>query len=231
MRQDGLSEDDMGVKIGGRTISILKYANDATLLAGDEEELRTILRKVMEVSSRAGLYLNVRKTKVTTTADKRLINMEHENIGTVQSFVLLGSRIDSNGDCTEEVKRRSTLRRLAMSGLDKIWKSKSIKISTKARLVPPLVFPGVMYGCESWTMKIYERCRVSAMEMWCWRRMLRIPWTARVTNEELRSRIGLHESLDAMILKQKLSYFGHACDERNWFGEEFHAGDMVRSKR
>ena len=154
------------VRIGGRIINNLRHADDDTLLTGDEDELMTMLSNVNQASSTAGLLLNVKKTKVMSTADKESIKTGQDHIESVKRFVLLGSRIESDGDCKEEIKRRLSLGRVALTGLDKIWKNETIKISTTERLVRALVFPVVMYRCETWTMKMEDRRRVLTMEMW-----------------------------------------------------------------
>ena len=127
---------------------------------------------------------------------------------TVSDFIFLGSKITADGDCSHEIKRHLLLGRKAMINLDSIFKSKDITLPTKVRLVRAMVFP-VMYGCESWTVKKAERQRIDAFELWCWRRLLRVPWTARRSNQSILKEISPGCSLERMMLKLKLQYFGH----------------------
>ena len=139
-----------------------------------------------------GLYLNIKKTKVMTTAGNGKVNIKinNEEIESVQDFIFLGSKIVRNGESGPEIKRRITLGRNAMLGLEKLWKSKDICTTTKTRLVNAIVFPITMYGCEScWTLRKTERRKIDTFELWCWRRMLRIPWTDMTTNKEILDRI------------------------------------------
>ena len=132
-----------------------------------------------------------------------------ETVETVSDFLFLGSKITADGDCSHEIKRRLLLGRKVMTNLDSIVKSRDITLPTKVRLVMAMVFPVVMYGCESWTMKKAERRRIDAFEMWCWRRLLRFPWTARRSNQSILKEINSGISLEGMMLKLKLQYFGH----------------------
>ena len=135
--------------------------------------------------------------------------IDGETMSTVSDFIFLGSKITADGDCSHEIKRRLLLGRKTMTNLDSIFKSRDITLPTKVRLVKAMVFPVVMYGCESWTVKKAECRRLDAFELWCWRRLLRVPWTARRSNQSILKEVSLGISLGGMILKLKLQYFGY----------------------
>ena len=135
--------------------------------------------------------------------------VDGETVETVADFIFLGSQITADGDCSHEIKRRLLLGRKVMTNLDSIFKSRDIILPTKVRLVKAMVFPVVMYGCENWTVKKAERQRIDAFELWCWRRLLRVPWTARRSNQSILKEISPGISLEGMMLKLKLQYFGH----------------------
>ena len=210
MRDAGLQESQSGVRIGGRVLNNLRYADDTTLMAGTDAELKDLSIAVKDSSKKYGLTLNMKKTKVMTTAkDTNTFELAGEDIEVVDSFTFLGSNIERGGDCKEEISRRIILGRTAMAALDKIWKDKNIKTLTKCRLVKALVFPVALYGSETWTPRKAEDKRLDAFEQWCWRRMLRIPWTAKRTNESVRHQVNATTTLATTVLKQKLTYFGH----------------------
>ena len=200
MRNAGLEEAKAGIKIARRNINNLRYADDTTLMAESEEELKSLLMKVKEESEKAVLKLNIQKTKNMGSGP---ITME-----TVTNFILGGSKITADGDCTHEIKRHFFLGRRAMTKLDSILKSRDITLPTKVPLVKAMVFPVLMYGYESWTVKKAERRKIDAFELWCWRRLLRVPWTARRSNQSIL-KINAGISLEGMMLKLKLQYFGH----------------------
>ena len=135
--------------------------------------------------------------------------IDGETVETVAGFIFLGSKITADGDCSHEIKRCLLLRRKVMTSLDRILKSRDITLATKVRLVKAMAFPVVMYGCESWTIKKAERRRIDAFEMWCWRRLLRVPWTARRSNQSILKEISPEYSLEGLMLKLKIQYFGH----------------------
>ena len=135
--------------------------------------------------------------------------IDGETVETVADFILGGSKITADGDCSHEIKRRLLLGRKVMTNLDSILKSRDIILPTKVRLVKAIVFPVVMYGCESWTIKKTEHQRIDAFELWCWRRLLRVPWTARRSNQSVLNKISPEYSLEGLMLKLKLQYFGH----------------------
>ena len=164
-----------------RNINNLIYADDTTLMPESKEELKSLLTKVKEASEKAGLKLNIQKMKIMACGTITKWQIDGETVETVRDFILGGSRITTDGDCSHEIKRRLLLGRKAMTNLDSILKSRNITCSAKVHLVRAMVFPLVLYGCESWTIKKAE-CRIDAFELWCWRRLLRVPWTARRSN-------------------------------------------------
>uniref|UniRef100_A0AC11DKS8 Uncharacterized protein n=1 Tax=Ovis aries TaxID=9940 RepID=A0AC11DKS8_SHEEP len=209
MRNAGLEEAQAGIKIAGRNINNLRYADDTTLMAESEEELKSLLMKVKEESEKVGLKLNIQKTKIMASDPITSWEIDEETTETVSDFILGGSRISADGDCSHEIKRRLLLARKVMTDLDSIFKSRDITLPTKVRLVNAMVFPVVMYGCESWTVKKAECRRIDAFELWYWRRLLRVPWTARRSNQSILKEISPGCSLEGMMLKLKLQYFGH----------------------
>ena len=151
-------------------------------MAESEEELKSLLMKVKEESEKVGLKLNIQKTKIMVSGPITSWETDEEIVETVSDFVFLGSKITADGDCSHEIERHLLLGRKVMTNLDSILKSRDIALPTKVRLVKAMVFPVVMYGCESWPVKKAERRRIHAFELWCWRRLLRVPWTARRSN-------------------------------------------------
>ena len=205
MRNAGLDEAEAGIKIARRNINNLRYADDTTLMAESEEELKSLLMKVKEESKKAGLKLNIQKTKIMASGPITSWQIDGETMETVTDFIFLGSKITADGDCNHEIKRHLLLIRKVMTNLDSILKSRDITLPTKVHLVKAMVFPVVMYGCESWTIKKAERQRIDAFELWCWTRLLKVPWT----NQSIRKEINPECSLEGMMLKLKLQYFGH----------------------
>ena len=179
------------------------------VMAESEGELKSLLRKVKVESEKVGLKLNIQKTKIMTSGPTTSWEIDGETMETVTDFIFLGSKITADGDCSHEIKRRLLLGRKVMTNLDSILKSRDIILPTKVRLVKAVVFPVVMYGCESWTVKKAERWRIDAFELWCWRRLLRVPRTARRSNQSILKEISPGISLEGMMLKLKLQYFGH----------------------
>ena len=178
-------------------------------MADSEEELKSLLMKVKVESEKVGLKLNTQKTKIMASGPITSWEIDGETVETVADFIVLGSTITADGDCSHEIKRRLLLGRKVMSNLDSILKSRDITLPTKVRLVKAMVFPMVMYGCESWTVKKTDRWRIDAFELWCWRRLLRVPCTARRSNQSILKEISPGISLEGMMLKLKLQYFGH----------------------
>ena len=173
-------------------------------MAESEEELKSLLKKLKEESEEVGLKLNIQKTKIMASSPITSWQIDGETVETVSDFILLDSKITSDGDCSHEIKRW-----LLMTNLDSILKSRDITLSTKVCLVKAMVFPVVMYGCESWTVKKAECRRIDAFELWCWRRLLRVPLTARRSKQSILKGISPGCSLEGMMLKLKLQYFGH----------------------
>ena len=209
MRNAGLEEAQAGIKISGRNINNLRYADDTTLMAESEEELKSLLMKVREESEKVGLKLNIQQTKIMASGPITSWQIDGETVGTVADFIFLGSKITADSDCSHEIKRRLLLGRKVMTNLDSILKSRNITLSTKVHLVKAIVFPVVMYGCENWTIKKAECRRIDAFELWCWGRLLRIPWTARRSNQSILKEISPGYSLEGLMLKLKLQYLGH----------------------
>ena len=165
--------------------------------------------KVKEESEKVGLNLNIQKTKIMASGPISLWQIDGETVETVEDFIFLGSKITAFGDYSHEIKRRLHLGMKVMTNLDSILKSKDITFPTKVHLVKAIVFPVVMYGCESWTIKKAEHRRIDAFELWCWRRLLRVTWTARRSNQSILKEISPGYSLEGLMLKLKLQYFGY----------------------
>ena len=177
-------------------------------MAESEEELKSLFMKVKEESEKAGLKLNIQKTKIMASGPITPWEIDGETGETVSAFILGGSQITSDGECSHEIKRRLLLGRKVMTNLESIFKSIDITLPTKVRLVKAMVFPVVMYGYESWTVKKAECLKIYAFELWCWRRLLRVPWTARRSNQSILKEISPGCSLEGLMLKLKLS-----CEE------------------
>ena len=175
-------------------------------MAESEEELKSLLMKVKEESEKVGLKLNIQKTKIMASSPITSWQIDGE---TVADFILGGSKITVDGDCSHEIKRHLLLGRKVKTNLDSILKSRDVSLPTKVHLVKAMVFPVVMYGCESWTVKKAEHRRINAFELWCWRRLLRVPWTARRSNQSILKEICPGCSLEGLMLKLQLQYFGH----------------------
>ena len=209
MRNAGLEEVEAGTKIAGRNIKNLRYADDTTLMAESKEQLKSLLMKMKEESEKVGLKLNVQKTKIMASSPITSWQIDGETVETVTDFIFLGSKISADGDCSHEIKSSLLLGRKAMTNLDSILKSRDITLPTEVCIVKAMVFPLVMYGYESWTTKKIEHQRTDAFELWCWRRHLRVPWTARRSNQSILKEISPGYSLEGLMLKLKLQYFGH----------------------
>ena len=206
IRNAELEEAQAGIKIARRNINNLRYADDTTLMAESEEELNSFLMKVKEESEKVGSKLNIQKMKIIASGP--IISWEIDG-ETASDFILGGSKITADGNRSHEIKRHLLLGRKVMTNLDSIFKSRDITLPTKVHLVKSMVFPVVMYGCESWTVKKAESQRIDGFELWCWRRFLRVPWTARRSNQSISQEISLRYSLEGLMLKLKLHYFDH----------------------
>ena len=176
-------------------------------MAENEEKLKSLLMK--EESETVGLNVNIQKTDIIASGPITSWQIDGETMETVRDFIFLGSKITANGDFSHEIKRCLLLGRKAMNNLDSILKSRDITLPTKVCLVKAMVFPVVMYECESWTIKKAEHQRIDAFELWCWRKLLRVPWTARRSNQSILKEISPGYSLEGLLLKLKLQYFGH----------------------
>ena len=204
MRNAGLEETQAGCKIAGRNINNLKYADDITLMAESEEELKSLLMRVKEESEKVGFKLNIQKTKIMASGPITSWEIDGETVETVSDFIFFGSKITADCDCSHEIKRHLLLGRKVMTNLDSILKSRDITLSIKVRLVKAMVYPVVMYGCESWTVKKAECQGIDAFELWCWRRLLRVPWSARRSNQSILKEISPEYTLEGLMLKLKL---------------------------
>ena len=213
MRNTGLEEAQAEIKIAGRNISNLRYADDTTLMIESEEELKSLLMKLKEESEKVDLKLNIQKTKIMASGPITSWEIDGETVETLSDFIFLSSKITADSDCNHEIKRHLFLEREVMTNLDSIFKSRDITLPTKVHLVKAMVFPVFMYGCDSWTVKKAEHRRIDAFELWCWRRLLRVLWTARRSNQSILKEISPEISLEGMMLKLKLQYFGHLMQQ------------------
>ena len=200
------------IKNAGRNNN-LRYTDNITLMS-ESEELKSLFLKVKEESEKAGLKLNIQKTKIMTSGPITWWQIGGETMETVTDFIVLGSQITADGDCSHEIKRHLLLGRKAMTNIDNILKryyfaNKVASSPTKLHLVKVMVFPVVIYGCESWTIKKVESQRIDPFVLCCWRRLLRVPWTARRSSQSILKEISPDYSLEGLILKLKLQYFGH----------------------
>ena len=178
-------------------------------MAESEKELKSLLMNVKDESENLGLKLKIQKTKIMSSSPITSWQIDGETVETVSDFILGGSKITADGDCSHEIKRRLLLGKKVMTNLDSIFKSRDITLPTKVHLVRAMVFPVVKYGCESWTVKKAEGLRIDAFELWCWRRLLRVPWTARRSNQSILMEISPECSFEGLMLKLKVQYFGH----------------------
>ena len=213
MRNAGLEEAQAGIKIAGRNINNLRHADDTTLMAESEEELKSLLMKGKEQSEKVGLNLNIQKTKIMAYGSITSWQIDGETVDTVADFIFLGSKITADGHCSHEIKRCLLLGRKAMTNLDSVLKSSDITLPTKLHLVKAMVFPVVMYGYDSWTIKKAEHQRTDTFELWCWRRLLRVPWIARKSKQSILKEISPKYSLEGLMLKLKLQYLVTRCKE------------------
>ena len=181
MRNAALNEAQVGIKITGRHMNNLRYADDTTLMTESKQELKNLSMKVKEESEKVGLKLNIQKTKIMASGSITSWQIDGETMEIVTDFIFLGFKITADGDCSHEI-RHLPLGRKVMTNLDSILKSRDITLPTKDRIIKAMVFPVVMYGCESWTIKTAEHRRLDAFELCCWRRFFRVPWTARRSN-------------------------------------------------
>ena len=216
-----LDETQAGIKIAWRNINNPRYADDTTVMAESEEEWKSLLMKVKEESKKAGLQLSIQKTKIMASSPITSWQIDKETMEKVRDFIFLVSNINAGGDFSHEIKRRLLLGIKVMTNLDSILKSRDITLLTKVHLVKAMVFPVVMYGCESWTIKHVEHWRIDAFELCCWRRVLWVPCTARRSNQSILKEISPEYSLEGLMLKLKL----RLPDAKNWLlGKDPDAG-------
>ena len=200
-------------------------------MAESEEELKSLLMKVKEKSENVGLKLNIQKTKIMASGPITSWQIDGETVEIVAYYIFGGSKITADGDCSHEIKRHLLLGRKVMTNLDSILKSRDITLSTKVHLIKAMVFPVVMYRCESCTIKKAEHQRINAFELWCWRRLLRVPWTARRSNQSILKEISPGCPLDRLILKLKLQYFGHLMRRADSFEKTLMLGKIEGRSR
>ena len=187
--------------------------------------------KVKEESEKVSLKLNIQKTKIMASDPITSWGIDGETGETVANFIFLGSKITADGDCSHEIKRCLFLGKKAMTNLDSILKSRDLTLSTKVHPVKAMVFPVGIYGCESWTIKKAEHRRINVFELWCWRRLLRVPWTARRSNQSIQKEISPGCSLEGLMLKLKLQYFGHLMRRADSFEKSLMLGKIEGRRR
>ena len=197
----------------------------------ESEELKSFLMKVKEESEKVGLKLNIQKTKVMASGPITSWQIDGETAEIVRNFTFLGFKITADSDCSHEINRHLLLGRKVIASLDSRLKSRDITLPTKVRLVKAMVFLVVMYGYESWTIKKAERQRIDALELWCWRRLLRVPWTARRSNQSILKEISPEYSLEGLMLKLKLQYFGHLMRRTDSFEKTLMLGKIEGRRR
>ena len=200
-------------------------------MAESEEEINSLLMKVKEESEKVGLKLNIQKKKIMASTPITSWQMDGETVETVADFIFLGSKITADGDCSHEIKRHLLLGRKVMTNLDSILKSGDITLPTKVCLVKAVFFPVIVFGCESWAIKKAEHRRIDAFELWCWRRLLRVPWTARRSNQSILKEISPGYSLVGLTLKLKLQYFGHLMRRADSFEKTLMLGTVEGGRR
>ena len=208
----GLDEAQARIKTAKKNINNLRYADDTTLMAESD--------KLKKESEKAGSKLNIQKTKIIASGLITSWQIDGETVESVTYFIFLGSKITADSDCSHEIKRFLLLGGKDMTNLDSILKRRDITSPTKVHLVKAMIFPVVMYGCESWTIKKAECQSIDAFELWCWRKLLRIPWTARRSNQSILKEISPEYSLEGLMLKLKLQNFGHLMQKTDLLGEK-----------
>ena len=217
------------IKIARRNVNNLRYT-DTILMAEIEEQLKSLLMSVKEESEKVGLKPNIQKTKIMASGPITSWKIDGETVETVTNL-FWGSKITADGDCSHEIKRCLLLRKEVITNLDSIFKSRDITLSTKVCLVKAMVFPVVMYGCESWTIKKAECRRIDAFELWCWRRLLRVPWTTRRSNRSILKEISPGCSLEGLMFKLKLQSFGHLIRRADSFEKTLMLGKIEGGRR
>ena len=233
MRNSGLGEAQARIKISRRNINNLRYADDTTLMAESKEELKSLLVKVKEESETVGLKLNIQKTKIMASGPITSWQIDEETMETVTDFIFGGSKVPIDGDYSHEIKRLLLLGRKVTTNLESMLKSRDtlLTLPTKVSLVKAMVFPVVMYECESWTINKAECQRIDAFELWCWRRLLRVPWTARRSNQSTLREISPEYSLEGLMLKLKRQYFGLLMQRTDSLGKALMLGKIEGGRR
>ena len=225
-----LDEAQTGIKTAGRNIKKnLRYTDDITLMLESKEELNSLLIKMKDENEKAGLKLNIEKTKIMVSSP--ITSWQMGKNGNSDRLVFLRSKITVEGDCSHEIKRHLLLGRKAMINLDNRLKNRHITLLTKIHLVKTMVFPVIMYGCESWTIEKAEWWRIDAFELWCWKRLLRVPWTARRLNKSILKKINPEYSLERLMLKLKLQHFGHLMQRTNSLEKTLMLGKIEGRRR
>ena len=217
--------------IAGRNINNLRNADDTTLMAEREKELKSLLMKVKEESEKVGLKLIIQKTKILASGPTTSWHIDGVTMETVIDFILLSSKITADVDCSHEIKRYLLFGRKSLANLDSLLKRRDITLPTKVCLVKAMFFPVVMRGCESWTIKKAECQRMDAFELRCWRRLLRVPWTARRSNQSILKEISPQYSLQALMLKLKRQYFGHLMQRTDSLEKTLRLGKIEGRRR
>ena len=226
-----LDEAQAVIKIARRNINNLRYADGTTFIAESEEELKSLLMKVKEESEKLGLKLYSQKTKIMASGPITSWQIVGATVETMRDFILGGSKITADGNCSHEIKRHLLLGKKAVTNLDNILKSRDITLPTKVHPVKAMVFPVVMYECENWTIKKTEHWRIDAFELWFWRRLLRVPWTARRSNQSILKGINPEYSLEELMLKPKLQYFGNLMQRTDSFEKTLMLGKIEGGRR
>ena len=215
----------------GRNICTFRYADNTTLMAESEEELMNLLMKVKEESEKVGLKLSIQETKNMASGTITSWQIDGDMVETVKDFIFLGSKVTADGDCSDEIKRHLLLGRKAMINLDGLLKCRDTILPTKFLLFKAMVFPVLMYGCESWTIKKVEHQRIDAFQLWCWGRFLRVTWTARRSNQSILKEISSEYSLEGLMLRLKLQYFGHLMGRTDSLETTLMLGKVEGSRR
>ena len=226
--------EDMGIKCGGRNITNLRYADDTALLADNITSMRRILHRVDTAGTRAGLKLNAKKTKVMHIGDENtqgIIRINRSNLENVNDFKYLGSIKSNNGSCGKDIKTRIGMAKQKTVEYNNIWKDRGIPLGLKLKILESLIWPILTYGCEAWTLRKYEEQKIEAAEMWLYRRLLRVKWTERRTNESILSQLNIKRHLLRTINKRKLKYIGHAFRNKHTDLMKTTAQGKVEAKR
>ena len=229
-RNSGLDEAQAGIKVAGRNIDNLRYADDTTFMSESREELKSPLLKVIE-DEIFGLKLNIQKTKIMASGPITSWQIEGETVETVVDFIFWGSKITADGNCSHEIKSCLLLGKKVITNLDSILTSRDITLPTKVHLVKAMGFPVVIYGCESWTKKKTEHQRMDAFELWCWRGLLRVPWTSRRFNQSILKEVSPGCSLEGLMLRLKLQYLDHLMRKADLFEKTLMLGKIEGKRR